>query len=75
SFRCSIDKNDDEQRIISKGNIESGFIASSGNFVLSNKNSNDEQTQTIRKFYRHHRSSFVFNKSKKIEFVLFCFLW
>ncbi|CAF4142869.1 unnamed protein product [Rotaria sordida] len=57
SFRCSIDKNDDEQRIISKGNIESGFIASSGNFVLSNKNSNDEQTQTIRKFYRHHRSS------------------
>ncbi|CAF4814451.1 unnamed protein product [Rotaria sp. Silwood1] len=73
---CSFDKSEEEQRIISKGNIQSGFISSSGDFILPNNNNNnnnsiDEQTQTIRKFYRHHRSSSKnrIERSKTFDFL------
>ncbi|CAF3309419.1 unnamed protein product [Rotaria socialis] len=57
SLRYSTDRNEEDQRIVSKNTIQGGFISSSGDFVISNKTSIDEQAETIRKFYRHHRPS------------------
>jgi hypothetical protein len=56
SLPSSMRQNEEQQKILLKRNIQTGFISASGNFVVSNQNSIDEQTQTNQRFHRHRRS-------------------
>ncbi|CAF1281731.1 unnamed protein product [Rotaria sp. Silwood1] len=71
SLRCSINKNEEEERILSKVNIGKEFLSSSSDIVFLNKNSINEQSQTIKKFYHHRRSppNIIIQRSKNFELL------
>ena len=66
----SNDQNEEEMNG-RKENLENSFFSSSGQFVVANKDSMSEQSQTIRKFYRHYHSTMKnsLQRSKTLELL------